>query len=493
MLAACMLISGCGVIRENSSPGREVPVSELDLSGLEYYGRVEKSAVYFYNETSGTLTAELRTLVIEQDKNPAQTAIEQLLAGPSNDSLRGVAPQGMTLDYIEYSRGVANVYLLYEGTAMQPRQAYLLELAIANTVTDILGASHIHIFYNGMRAGFMGYPSAPLRKQTGSFEEAFLNAYARYVPEIQVADEELDSGEQDVEERPPKTTEINTVLYFVSAGGDFILPEVRSVRYAEIDYIRTLIEELKRGAQNLSGMESPFAATLQLIEDPVFIETQSGGELVQLFFDSRPVRSDFSHQKEMMLSYAALIYTITSFMPNIESVQIYMGETPIAGDNADGLFLRSNLKGYIGSSVPIYFADRNSDLLLEVQRSIEQGRTWSAKARVLELLRGPLSPDADNTWPVMPTGVSEADILAVDVYNDTAYVNLSQHFKEACANFSAKNEMLLVFSIVNTITAMDGISKVQFMIEGEQTLSLAGHLCLSDPFLRNHGIIKVGA
>ena len=491
LLAACLLIGGCGVIRESRVKGEDVPVSVLDLDALEYYGRVEKSAVYFLNETSGTLTAELRTLVIGQDKNPAEAAIEQLLQGPSNDSLRSVAPAGMKLDYIEFSRGVANVYLLYEGTAMQPRQAYLLELAIANTVTDILGAAHILVFYNGMRAGFMGYPSAPMRKQTGSFEETFLNAYARYVPEIPTDIEPQDEPEN--EEARQKTTEMNTVLYFVSAGGDFILPEVRSVRYTESEYIRTLIEELKKGPQSTAGMESPFAATLSLLDEPLFEETQNGGEIVKLYFDSRPVRSDFSRQEEMMLSYAALIYTLTSIMPHIEGVQIYMGETLItAGSAADGLFLRGNMKGYIGSSAPLYFADRNSDLLLEVQRSLEQGQTWSAKARVKELLRGPLSQDGDNAWPVMPLGVSEEDIRAVEVYNDTAYVNLSQHFKDACAKLSAKDEMLLIFSVVNTITAMDGISKVQFIVEGEQTRTLAGHLCISDPFLRNFGIIKGG-
>ena len=121
---------------------------------------------------------------------------------------------------------------------------------------------------------------------------------------------------------------------------------------------------------------------------------------------------------------------------------------------------------------------------------MEQGKTWSARARVLEMLKGPLQGDGDNVWPVMPPGVTEQDVLSVDVYADTAYVNLSQHFKDACATMSAKTEMLLVYAIVNTITAMDGVSKVQFLIEGTQTQQLAGTLCLADPFLKNYGIIK---
>jgi spore germination protein GerM len=53
--------------------------------------------------------------------------------------------------------------------------------------------------------------------------------------------------------------------------------------------------------------------------------------------------------------------------------------------------------------------------------------------------------------------------------------------------------MLLVYAIVNTVTAMDGINKAQFLVEGAQTDTLGGHLCISDPFLRNYGIIKNGS
>jgi spore germination protein GerM len=187
-----------------------------------------------------------------------------------------------------------------------------------------------------------------------------------------------------------------------------------------------------------------------------------------------------------------MAYTIMGFVPGIGSIDIYVNGVKIApeGKTSSDTIKRSYYLGYMGSSAPLYFADKNSDLLLEVSRSIEQGKTWSAYARLLELLKGPLSGDDENAWPVIPSGITEEDILSVDVYEDTAYVNLSQKFKEDSTGLSSKNEMLLVYAIVNTITAMDGISKVQFLIEGQQTDTLAGYICLSDPFLRNYGIIK---
>ena len=53
---------------------------------------------------------------------------------------------------------------------------------------------------------------------------------------------------------------------------------------------------------------------------------------------------------------------------------------------------------------------------------------------------------------------------------------------------SAKSEMLPVYSIVNTITAMDGISKAVYP-EGRQVDKLAGYSPV-DPLLRNYGVIK---
>ncbi|MDD5016836.1 MAG: GerMN domain-containing protein [Eubacteriales bacterium] len=502
VLAICFVFCGCGVIKENSEIGAYVPVSELDMSNNEYQGRVEKSAVYFLNP-SGTLTAELRTIVIGQDTNPAAVAVEELLEGPSNDDLESVAPEGMILDFIEYSRDVANVYLLYDGETMQEKERYILELALANTITDLLGATYISVFYNGVQMGYYGAPCAPNKKQTGSIEDAWLQASAAYQLEVPVIEDETaqpsqttDPGQTDENIEPePIVNKITTVLYFISADGGYILPEVRDVEYIDDDYIGTLIDELQKGPQNTSAMTSPLADDIELLEVPVLTATGDGAYTLTLNFSELPTQYDDSDEEDAILSYAALIYTITGFVPDIINIDIYVKGTQITSvagtDMADGL-QRDDYTGYIGSSAPLYFADTDSDLLLEVARSMEQGQIWSAKARVLEILKGPLSGDGDNARPVMPTGTTQADILSVDVYKDTAYVDLSQNFKDACAGFSAKSEMLLVYSIVNTVTAMDGITKVQFLVEGGQIETLAGYLCLADPFLKNYGIIKTG-
>jgi spore germination protein GerM len=108
-------------------------------------GSTKKAAVYFLNSEGRTLTADLRLLSVEQDLNPAVSAVKALLLGPSNSSLTRVAPDGVSLDFIEFSNGVANIYLKGSAADMPPDAKYIMEMAIANTVSDILGAAAFDI------------------------------------------------------------------------------------------------------------------------------------------------------------------------------------------------------------------------------------------------------------------------------------------------------------------------------------------------------------
>jgi|GEM_PF-1035992 len=511
VLIACMLLSGCGVIHDSMGTGRQVPSSELDLSGLDMLGSTKKAAVYFLNSANGTLTADPRTLRVEQNTNPAEAAIKALLEGPSNDTLTSVAPDGMALDAIEFSNGVANIYISYDGMPMESVNKYTMELAIANTVSDLLGATAVNIFYNGLREGFDRNPSAPLKKQTGPVIDAYKNAMAKYVPPQPAENESEASPSQTPkpnDETPvdvvPKTNTISTVLYFVSASGDYILPEVRDVTYTTTgtsdeyseyaDYVETILNELKVAPLNTTTMESPIESNASLIGKPEVIDNGDGTFDIALSFDILPAGVSYTVSKQEQPSYAAMVYTITGFIPYVRAVRFYVDETPVMQLNGTkDATRRSDLGGYIGSSAPLFLQYADSGLLIEVSRSMEQGKIWSALERVRAIMQGPQIGDGGNVGTVQFAGMTEGDILSVDVYNDTAYVDLSARFKEACKNHTAQDEMLLVYAIVNTVTAMDGINKVQFLVEGAQTDTLGGHLYISDPFLRNYGIIKNGS
>ena len=207
MIAVCFLMAGCSVIRQTDETGESVPVSVIDLPSDEQPYRVQKGAVYFYNKTSDTLSAEIRNLVIGQDENPARAAVEALLEGPSEGSgFVAVAPEGMELDFIEFTGSVANVYLKYSGEDLEPLQKYTLELAVTNTVTDILGAKYVCIFYNEEYTGFSGANSAPLEKHSGSVQEAYNQTSAKYIGALEpqaTPQDEQPADEQSADEPQP--------------------------------------------------------------------------------------------------------------------------------------------------------------------------------------------------------------------------------------------------------------------------------------------------
>lgn len=85
---------------------------------------------------------------------------------------------------------------------------------------------------------------------------------------------------------------------------------------------------------------------------------------------------------------------------------------------------------------------------------------------------------------LMPAG---ARLLGVTVSGATCTVNLSAEF---AGNFSggAASGVMLIYSIVNSLTELDGIQLVRFQIEGASMESFAG-LDMSEPFTREGTMI----
>lgn len=80
-------------------------------------------------------------------------------------------------------------------------------------------------------------------------------------------------------------------------------------------------------------------------------------------------------------------------------------------------------------------------------------------------------------------------LLNVFVENDTVYLNISSDFKKGVPDDS-NLEMLYVYSVVNTMTKIDNIRKVKFLINGSEVETLGGFINLKDYFERDGLLIK---
>ena len=134
----------------------------------------------------------------------------------------------------------------------------------------------------------------------------------------------------------------------------------------------------------------------------------------------------------------------------------------------------------------IFFGDMETDSLIVEKRTLPWSTDPEQRARRLlsELLRGPsgaavrTTPDSTMLRSVSITsgGIAQADFsgqLSLDHPGGSS------------------SEVLTVYSIVNTLVFnIDGIKKVQILIEGQTIDTLAGHMDCRQPFAPNIKIIK---
>ncbi len=124
--------------------------------------------------------------------------------------------------------------------------------------------------------------------------------------------------------------------------------------------------------------------------------------------------------------------------------------------------------------ITLYFGDQEAMYLVPETRNIDQGDGILEAAIVNELVKG---PQKEGSVPTIPEGTK---VLSVTVSNGVAYVNFSNEFKTAHWGGSA-GERMTIYSVVNTLTELPEVEKVQFLLEGDKQESILGHMDTTVP------------
>ncbi len=133
------------------------------------------------------------------------------------------------------------------------------------------------------------------------------------------------------------------------------------------------------------------------------------------------------------------------------------------------------------TTIVLYFADTNGYLQAE-QRSVKK-TTGIARETIQELCRGPQTRGLFATIPI------DTRLLGINIRNGLCTVNFS---RELVAKHSGGSwsENATVYSIVNTLTQFSSIEQVQILVDGQVVESIAGHLDVSAPLIRDSNLIK---
>ena len=150
---------------------------------------------------------------------------------------------------------------------------------------------------------------------------------------------------------------------------------------------------------------------------------------------------------------------------------------------------RNDFSAFLLSSCHLYFADEKG-MLRDVTRTVPFYESRNVRRIINQLARGSQPYDSiENLYSVMPEGFRDADLIGVAFDSDTLILNFSRQLMTLCEKMDAAAEKRMVYSLVNSLCHLEGVKKVQILVEGTQPDSLAGHLYLPGVFLPNPDLV----
>lgn len=247
-----------------------------------------------------------------------------------------------------------------------------------------------------------------------------------------------------------------------------------------------LIQELlKKLATTPEGGSLEAALT-----DSVFVTdyTLDNGQLT-LHFD--PAYQDMDWIREI-LCRSAVVRTLCQ-IPDVEYVSFLIGDNPlmdldknpVGQMNADSFVENTGdaINEETVTTLTLYFANKSGDKLVKEKVNVTGSSNISVEKLVVEsLIRGPVSGDTD--YPTLPPGTK---ILSISTKDGICYVNLNDGFLEQGYNVT---EAVTIYSIVDSLTELSGIIKVQILVNGETDLVYKESMRLDTIYERNLDIIE---
>ena len=136
--------------------------------------------------------------------------------------------------------------------------------------------------------------------------------------------------------------------------------------------------------------------------------------------------------------------------------------------------------------VTLYFSEEEGEYLVGEKREIPKKESVEeeAKEAIIELIRGPRGE-------LIPTLPSQTELLGLQLdQRGLARVNFNRALTKNHPGGSSA-EMMTVYSVVNSLTSnFPNIKRVQFLIEGKQVETIAGHLSLRQSVPPKPDLIK---
>lgn len=240
-----------------------------------------------------------------------------------------------------------------------------------------------------------------------------------------------------------------------------------------------LVQELMERFRNVPADMDCQAA---LTEKVVYQGYKQEDRVLYLYFDNN--YTSMKAYREI-LCRAALAKTLTQ-VPGVEFINIYSGDQPLLDRNgmlvgmlsgSDFIEGISDVNAYERTELTLYFTDAQGEKLYPEKREVIRNINTSAERVVLEeLIAG------SKTEGLAPTLDPATKLLNVSVNENVCYINFDTAF---LSNSLEVNEYIPIYSIVNSLSELSSVNRVQITINGKQDEKFRDSVSLNTLFERN--------
>lgn len=283
--------------------------------------------------------------------------------------------------------------------------------------------------------------------------------------------------------KEPYTYECN--LYFFNSSRTSFSEEKRNIEYySDEDLPNEVLEELIKGP-----LDSQNSRVVNKRTEINSIANDGNGNLVVDF--SKLIGEDNGAQNEVFPIYA--VVKSLSSLDGVNSVKVTVGGREfvtrdgivIGALRAEDINLSTDTDTSETISVRLYFTDiATKKLSVEERRVKVTDQQPIVQYIINELIKGPIS---ENHAPVLDKGTN---LISVTIADNIGFVNFGKNFIEKNSASPQKTEYA-IFSIVNSMTELETVNRVQFLVEGKKTEKI-GDIDISHPIGRNNNIIGNG-
>ena len=267
-------------------------------------------------------------------------------------------------------------------------------------------------------------------------------------------------------------------LYFMNEAETSIESEIREIKHSDPNRLpENVIIQLMRGPEEKrhKRLISKDTKLLHLINEEGRISVDLSSEFLNSN-SARNMQAVYSIVKSL-----CSIDGVTSVRVTVrgEGIPTTDGKT-LGYLTAEDINLSTDVNTSETNEITLYFAKRDGNKLYKTSRTVRVADQQPLEYYIVSgLIKGPSEKGYE------PVINKKTELISVDTEEDICFVNLGSDFVE---RNNGEKAQLAVYSIVNSLTELESINRVQFLIEGKKVHKF-GNMDIFGIYERNSEII----